>query len=320
MLHKLRTFGVLGLVLAGVGMLSYSSCGDGEEFNLYQPISEAAYEKDKEAQLEEAKILIDSGKYGDAKKALDTVFKSDAEMNDDAKLIYAAAVLGEAGLDVWSIISKILDSSSSSSSSKGGGGMDSIFNSISDSVLGTGATRTARITALAEVLRKLLGVASSTSTSTTSSTATATAALALQSSTASGSSTASATSTATSTSTLSKKVKNTACLFAGLLAVPTMTDATASMNAALTQLGLVRDQSSSGGAVCPDTTGLVQALSSVTSVSGNFALVLQAAKSCAFINLDETTSLMNSVESSLARLKYNADKGCASLPDRKSVV
>ena len=79
-------------------------------------------------------------------------------------------------------------------------------------------------------------------------------------------------------------------------------------------LGQIRDAASSGGAVCPNISLLDTAAAGVVSASANFNLVLQAATNCPFLDLSQTASAMNVLETSLENLKTNVDKGCDSLP------
>lgn len=260
--------------------LVWSSCGD-DEFNLWKPMAETSALKSNEAaKLEQARVLLDEKAYDDALSLLDPMLES--QDSNDARILYAAAKLGKSELDVWTVIKKILDSttSSTSSSSKtsssgsGSSGFDTILNNITDTLIGTGEVRTARIAALADAVTSLQAAPDP----------------------------------------LADDVRNTACILAGFLAVPTIADATTALSATLAALAQIKEAAQSGGTVCPNLTLLDTSANSVLTSVTNFNLVVSAAKSCPFIDISQTATLMNSIESAIAKLKTQADKGCASLP------
>jgi hypothetical protein len=111
-----------------------------------------------------------------------------------------------------------------------------------------------------------------------------------------------------------RKLQNTACLFAGLLSIPTIADATEALNNFQSALGQIRDAAGSGGTVCPNISILDAAANEVVFATFNFNLVLQAAQTCPFLDLEEAANLMNTVERSMSNLRTAADKGCDTLP------
>lgn len=266
-----RLWPFLGLGLALVTTLLYSSCGD-DEFNLFRDASRSSALKNEDARIEEAKVKIDEGDYQAAVNLMSPLVEDPDSDSNDARLLLAAAKLGAADFGVWSLISKILESTSAASQQQGG--IDAVFDSFSDTLLGTGEARAAKVTALLEAITLLRAAPAPNE----------------------------------------KKVQNTNCLFVGLLAVPTVADATASLNATLTSLQQIRDQATSGGAQCPNISLLNDATAQVQSVAQSFALILDAASSCSFLDLQEAQNLMNAVQEQLNLMLTNADKGCASLP------
>lgn len=263
----------LPLMAATGAFLLYSSCG-GDEFNVFRPAAEPLAKKDDDAQLEEARVMMDDKEYDDAANLLEPRIEDEKTDSNEARLLYAAALLGIADLDVWSIINTILESQGDQQAA-GGGGLDTVFDSLSDSILGSGAVRQAKVDALAEAIATLRGAPEPDA----------------------------------------PEITNTACLFGGLLAAPTLADARSGLAATATALATIRDSATSGGATCPDISLLDTASAGVIEAAANFSLVLQAAGNCSFLDLSETAALMNSVEQQMSRLLDNADKGCASLPE-----
>lgn len=265
----IKSLRVWAVLLTALAVLIYSSCGE-DEFNLYSTLGskDVALKSNKAAKLEQARLYIDSGNYSEANSLLQPMMEKDDTDSNDARLLYAAAILGEVGLDIWSIISEILEDSGKKSSRTGG--VDTIFNTFSDSILGTGAERASKIQTLASAISNLLSAPD----------------------------------------VQDKRINNTACLLAGLLAVPTITDATAAMNGVSSVLQQIGASASNNGATCPNLSTLDAAMSGIQAVSTNFNLVLSAAANCKFLNLNSAAALMNQVEQSLSRLRTNADKGC----------
>lgn len=246
---------------------AYSSCGSGEEFNLFQPIAEPLAQKNDAAQIEEAKVLIDQGEYGDAIDVLEKLVNDAGRDSNPARLLYAAAMLGKAELDIWSIITKILDGSATTGDSSG---LDGVLDAFGETFLGTGTERDEKTRSLSVALTSLRDAPYPDE----------------------------------------RQVANTACLFAGMLAVPTLADAEEALSATLTALEQIRASASSGGTVCPDIDTLSDSTLALAEASEKFSEILDAAIACPFLDLSETQALMNTVELQMKNLTDNVDKGC----------
>jgi hypothetical protein len=261
------------LLLTTAIVLMYSSCGD-DEVNVFQPVAEPfALKNDQDAKLEQVMVLLDKKKYSEALEIIEPMIDDTNEDSNKARILFASAKLGQAQLDIWSVIKNIINTDTASGGGSGEG-IDNIFDSFSESVLGTDDLRQAKVDALAESLSTLLSAPAPEE----------------------------------------RKLQNTACLFAGLLAVPTIADATDALNDLQSALGQIRDAAGSGGTVCPNISILDTAANEVVSATSNFNLVLQAAQTCPFLDLDEAKNLMNTVEQSMSNLRTAADKGCDTLP------
>ncbi len=206
------TYAVLTLALGGVAM--WSSCDGGASLNLLRPLAQSAAPHAPEARGEAARVLMDERKYSEAAALLEPVVTStslDANGRDvtgagnEELLLYAAAKLGEADLDIWSVIREILAAQDPADrAASGGGGLDKVFDAFSDAVLGTGAVRAAKVVALADALAWLSAAKEP-----------------------------------------DDRVNNTACLLAGILAGPMVADAKTALAAASAALNGVRSESSS---------------------------------------------------------------------------
>lgn len=136
-----KSFGLTFLLLVSSHFLT-SACG----VNLF---SYLAKPENKKAKLEEAKVLLDAKEYDKASELL-IELKDDEDMDgNDVRLMLAAAKLGEAELDLWSIIGNILDSDSLS----GGGG--NILDAFSSTLFGDGEEKEAKLSALDEAIEFL---------------------------------------------------------------------------------------------------------------------------------------------------------------------
>lgn len=266
-----RVYRYLALAATVTVVLVYSSCGGDEEFNLLRPIAKPmALKSDKDAKLEEARVHLDRQEYTDASDLLAPMLEDKDDDSNDARLLLAAAKLGEAKLDVWSIISAIIDGDGSGSNGQGRG-IDAVFDAMTDSVLGTGTERQQKLDALAEAVTVLLEAPDVDE----------------------------------------RKVRNTACLFAGLLAVPTLADARQALADAVAALDAVRQGALNGGTTCPNIDVVDVSSAVVAQTATNFNLILEAAQSCPFLDFDGTVSQLNSVEQAMANLRTNVDLGCA---------
>ena len=236
-LAVIKSVRVWAAILTGSAVLAYSSCGD-DEFNLYSTLGakDLAIESNDAAKLEQARVYIDQGEYGEANHLLQPIMEKEETDSNEARLLYAAAILGEVDLDIWSIITQIIDNTGKKSTRTGG--LDTIFNTFSDSILGSGTERTSKIQTLANAISSLLAAPNSSD----------------------------------------NRISNTACLLAGLLAVPTLADANAAVTEVSSALRQISGSATSNGASCPNLSMLDTALSGVQSVSTNFNLILTAAK------------------------------------------
>jgi hypothetical protein len=250
-------------------LLMISGCG----FNFYEPF--APGKDENKAKVERAKVMMDEKDYAGARKLLSPMQEDSKTDSNDVRLLLAAAILGETGLDIWSIISNLLDSTSSTNSSSSSSGADSILNVFSDSLLGTGAERDAKFEGLSEALTLLRNAPAPEE----------------------------------------KKVQNTACFFAAMLVVPTVTDTQTQLTDALTALNSI--STSTDGVTCPNIDELMQPVNNLASLASNFSQTLAAAQNCSFLDFSDAAATLNVVEQRLSRLSSAADLGCAlpSCPD-----
>ncbi len=263
----------------------WSSCGS-DEFNVFRPLSEtSALKNDEAAKLEQARVLLDKKKYDDALALVGPMIEDGHQDSNDARIYFAAAKLGKSSLDVWSVIKNIVStidkaktagsaSSAGPGAGSGSGGFDAVLNNVTDSLIGTGGDRAAKILALRDAVVTLLAAPHPDA----------------------------------------KAVRNTACILAGFLAVPTIADATSALNNTINALNQIKDSAAGGGAECPNIGLLDTSANAVLSSVTNFNLVVSAAKNCPFIDVSQAASLMNAVEAALTKLKTAADKGCATIP------
>lgn len=251
---------------AGLLFLVATSCGT----NLWDGI--APGKEEKKVKVEQAKVLMDKKDYSGAKDILDDLQSDSDTDSNDVRLLLAAAILGDTGLDVWSIISTILDSSSNtqSSSSSGSSGTDAVFDAFSDSLLGEGEEKAAKLAGLNRAI-ELLRTAPTPS---------------------------------------DKKVENTACFFAAMMIVPTITEATAALTESTNAISNLSSTVSAGGA-CTVTSTLNDAISNITSLASNLSAALSAAENCSFLQVGGAASTLNAIESKMAKLLSTADKGCS---------
>ena len=255
---------IVTVLTAFLVTLAVASCG----FNFYEPI--APNKDETKAQLEEAKVLMDDKDYGAALKILEPLQENPDKDSNQVRLLLAAAILGSNGLDIWSIISKILDTTTTSSSANSNSsGADAILNVFSDSLLGTGEERAAKFSGLSRALNLLR----------------------------------------TAPEPDAPKVQNTACFFAAMLVVPTVTDAQSQLTAALTALNTISGSGGSGE-TCSNINELLTPVNNLSTVATNFSMALAAAGNCAFLNFSDTAAQLNEVEQRLSKISTNADLGC----------
>ncbi|MCX6128631.1 MAG: hypothetical protein NTX25_06145 [Proteobacteria bacterium] len=166
--------------------------------------------------------------------------------------------------------------SDSFSSSSSSSGIDKFFDQISGTVVGENEVKTLRLKALTESIQDLLDAPEPSAS----------------------------------------RVKNLACFLAGILALPTMTDATTAITStskSLEQLAASVDLQNPN-ASCPDLSGLNSSLIDIASVQGRFSLILSATDDCKLIDNNATGSGLNAIETQLTKFNQHADAGCSATP------
>jgi len=247
--------------------LGVTACGT----NLFDGV--APGKDETKVRVEEARVKMDEKDYAGALTILEDLQEDSDTDSNKVRLLLAAAILGDTGLDVWSIISKILDASSSSSSassSSSKSGADSVLDAFSDSLLGVGEEKTAKLAGLNRAI-ELLRTAPTPS---------------------------------------DHKVENTSCFLAAMMVVPTITEATSALTAASDAITAVSSQVTAGGA-CEVTQTINDSISQVTSLATSLSNALAAAENCAFLQVGGAASTLNTIETKMAKLLTNADKGCS---------
>ncbi len=157
-----------------------------------------------------------------------------------------------------------------------GNGVDNFFDQISTSVVGEGETRTLRLAALTDSVGDLIS----------------------------------------SPNKDSSRVKNLACFLAGIMALPTVTDATAAIQGtttSLTNLAATVDVSNPN-AQCPDISLLNDSLTTIAAVQTQFSFIVDATKDCKLLDVTGTGAELNAIEAQLVKFNQNADAGCSPTP------
>ncbi|HET9236122.1 MAG TPA: hypothetical protein VFO10_02655 [Oligoflexus sp.] len=157
-----------------------------------------------------------------------------------------------------------------------GSGVDNFFDQISGAVVGEGEARTLRLAALTESVSDLLQAPDPNAS----------------------------------------RVKNLACFLAGVMALPTVTDATTAIQSTTTSLASLAAtvDVSNPNAQCPDLSGLNSSLTTIANVQNQFSLILEATANCKLLDVTGTGSDLNAIEAQLAKFNQNADAGCSSTP------
>ena len=267
---------------AALALLLLTSCGGGGEFNLFESVSKGTTLKhDTSAQLEQARVDLDKGDDASALSLLQPIIADPTTDSDEARVLAAAATLGSAGVDVWETISELLSTLDQVSDQRSQG-LNQVLDSLSDTVFGTGTTRTAKIAAMQSALTILEAAPGS------------------------------ATTVAASNGTADPLISNTACVVAAFLAVPTLADAAA----AITDLETALTGAASGS--CSRVTSITSDINEMATVATNLNGVLAAASSCTFLNIDQAGSQTNSIEQALSTVSKTGGKGCGSVPSSVS--
>lgn len=105
--------------------------------------------------------------------------------------------------------------------------------------------------------------------------------------------------------------KNLACIFAGLLAKPIITEGRAAVDAANANLESINAQATGAGTnadECPGISEFETNLQTIVDVQANIADVLATVAECPILDLAGTD--LNTIEQSINKLNENADKGC----------
>jgi hypothetical protein len=222
------------------------------------------------ALIEEARVLIDQQDYEGALTTLNKV-KHDS---NDLRLLRTASRLGATGLSMWTIITNIIDSSGSND--KASSGADKIFDELTSSVLGTGESKTLRITALTSSLEDLNAAPEASA----------------------------------------KRVRNMACFLAGILTVPTASDAMTAINAIGSQLNSLANavDISNPNAQCPDLSNLNRSLATISTLQSQFMSIFASIEGCRLLDIRGQGSELNAIESQLAKFNAKADIGCSTTP------
>ena len=261
---------LLTLLVSGSSLLWWS-CGNSQEFNFMEGVTKSsALKSDAKAKLERAKILLDQKNYSDAHALLKEMEAGGAD-SSEVRIYDAGAILGIADLDILTILNNIITSLNSGSNSTT---LNGVLNSITDTLLGTGAARTARIQALTDAITLLTS----------------------------------------SPDPNDSKVSSTKCLLGAILAVPTITDGTTAMTNMQTALSQISGSASSNGTVCPNISAFNTAVTAVSTAATNLTKILDIAKNCTFLDLNQAVSQMSGITKSMKTMVTAVDKGCDSLP------
>lgn len=196
--------------------------------------------------------------------------------SNELRLLRSSAGLGVSGLSLWSILLEIVDSDKYKSQSGGSSGVDKFFDLISSSVLGEGTVRSERILALTTSISDLLSAPDQES----------------------------------------PRPKTLACLFAGMMALPLVADATTAIQAttvSLNELAATVDVNNQN-ATCPDTSNLDTNLGIITQTQSQFSLVLQATADCKLLSTSDSGADLNAIEAKLQKFSSVADRGCSPSP------
>ncbi len=254
-----------------LSLIFISSCST----NFYEPF---ANKKSTTALLEKTKMYLDEGKYDNAYNTIEPVVNSSDDSNE-ARLLYVSATMGVAGLDMWTILTKIVESSSTSTNlaSTQSSGMGGLFDQFSETFLGTGETREKKLAAIALAISALKKAPIPTES----------------------------------------KLVNLGCFLSGILAIPRITDLTTNLETAQSSLQNVfsnKTGSGSSASECPDIDTLNTSIENTSSIANEFSLVLDSIAECPFLKFADAEGTLNTVQTQLQSVLAGADKGCADLP------
>lgn len=250
-------------------LTALTACG----LNIFAPMASKSSDRVK---LEEARTQIDQQDYADATATLESVEND----SNEKRLLQVAALLGSSGLNIWTIITDIIDASSSDAS---GGSVDNIFDQISDSVLGTDDTRTTRMTSLVTSINLLKDAPQGTE------------------------------SRVKNLSCFLAGILATPTIADGTAAI-------SATSLALLEVASSSTGAGATAAECPNLSNLDAGLTAISEVQENFSLILEVAQGCSFLNIGDTGDSLNKIEESLAKFTNNADQGCSSNPSCSGVA
>ncbi len=132
-------------LLITVASIFLSSCG----VNL---LEYAASGKDSpQAKKEEARVLMDKKKYGEAYDILIGLTEDEKTDGNDVRILLAAATIGRSGFDIWSAIGEIVDDLDTKKNS-----VLEVLGSVTDDLFGIGEVKDERLDALDNAITFLL--------------------------------------------------------------------------------------------------------------------------------------------------------------------
>lgn len=137
---------LLGLLLLSISLFVSKGCG----FNLFSSFSQ---KDDNKSKLENAKVHLDNKEYTEADTILSALVADPSSDSNTARVYLAAAKIGIAGMDIWTIISSLINTVSSTNPN-----YTDLFEEATNTLLGIGETRTAKLATLADAIELLLDV------------------------------------------------------------------------------------------------------------------------------------------------------------------
>ncbi len=150
---------LLGLLALVTSIIVIKGCG----FNLFSSFSQS---DEKNSQLEEAKVHLDNKEYSEADKILTTLVSDPSRDSNTARVYLAAAKIGTAGMDIWTIISSLINTVSGTNPD-----YTNLFEEATNTLLGTGDIRAAKLATLADAIELLLDTPDPSSASRAQNTA-----------------------------------------------------------------------------------------------------------------------------------------------------
>lgn len=257
------------LMLAVAATITTAACGT----SLYRPISN----KDSSAALrEQTLLLLNDGQYEDAASTAEKLWADD-KTNANASL-YAIALASTAGVGLFDLTVKAINSATSTTSSKSGASTatgNNVFNTLS-SVLPSFTTEQL------SKLKKSIDVLDAAPDKAASG------------------------------------LKFQRCLTAGIYTVPTITNLQQSISNVQSSLSSLPSKLGSGsGTGCSASSSVINSAAAEVTISINGLATIASDFSSAMTIIDECFSsstaqgTINTVSQQVSKLKTNADKGCS---------